>query len=464
MNNLNQIDINFTNPDTKEELTLSTNTNITLIYGGNGTGKTTLSRAFNEEYAVFNRDFVNKNVYITDDLGAKSDVKTKEGFTELFLSEDVVKLADEVVKYKEERNVINRDSMSRINSLNTYLARNNLGEVNVEEIIKEIEYETNFDFNEGLEKNKPNHKLTKKLKTNINNDEQYKQILKAIKEEYLINQLRNRINSSDYLKSLIFNSENYLLEAEVNKYNNSIRDIEAIEKIFNKTGNIADYKKWVGKGVQLHSNINVCLFCGNKNIEKQIKAWRARLNDEKIVIKEELINNLTDKIKELDKITNDEKLFRPIAPKVVVSAIKIQAQLKNNLRNININKTIDLKQIEFNLDQSFKESENNIENAKNYYINNNYVKYFFPYIYLQKLDVEIKSKTIEVSRKNEQYGLKALNKINNVIEKLGLFDKKIQVLTDNRGNRPKLDFSGVDQQLRDFSEGQIHKIAFVVNP
>lgn len=85
--------VSFENPDTGKKLSIELEVEITLIYGGNGTGKTTLSRAFGSDYAVFNSDFVNKNVYIVNSDGATTNSDNKENFSQLFLGTDAVELA-----------------------------------------------------------------------------------------------------------------------------------------------------------------------------------------------------------------------------------------------------------------------------------------------------------------------------------------------------------------------------------
>ena len=73
--------------------------NYTFIYGPNGTGKTTFSRAIgngkiikdndvNKIHLVFNQDFVNNNIYIsTSDGTYKSDTKNKSKLKQIFLGD-----------------------------------------------------------------------------------------------------------------------------------------------------------------------------------------------------------------------------------------------------------------------------------------------------------------------------------------------------------------------------------------
>jgi predicted ATP-binding protein involved in virulence len=76
----------FKNLETKVDINIPLDKSITYIYGGNGMGKTTLSREFAlniPKSKVFNIDFINKNVYIIDSDGAKSNSTNKENFSKL---------------------------------------------------------------------------------------------------------------------------------------------------------------------------------------------------------------------------------------------------------------------------------------------------------------------------------------------------------------------------------------------
>ena len=59
------VNITFKHPYTNADMNIEIDKLMTFVYGGNGTGKTTLSRQFDaSEHKVFNTDFVNKNVFI----------------------------------------------------------------------------------------------------------------------------------------------------------------------------------------------------------------------------------------------------------------------------------------------------------------------------------------------------------------------------------------------------------------
>ena len=83
----------FRNLDSKKDIAIPVEKNIVYIYGGNGTGKTTFSKQFYEKVEntkVFNDDFINRNVYIVDTDGAKTDSTNQDNFSKLFVSEAVL--------------------------------------------------------------------------------------------------------------------------------------------------------------------------------------------------------------------------------------------------------------------------------------------------------------------------------------------------------------------------------------
>lgn len=94
--------IEFTNKETKQKITIPLNKKMIFIYGKNGSGKTTLSRSVNKENGyVFNEDFIYKNVYVIENDGAKVDPVTKNNFSELLIGEEEISIKKEIVEKDE---------------------------------------------------------------------------------------------------------------------------------------------------------------------------------------------------------------------------------------------------------------------------------------------------------------------------------------------------------------------------
>lgn len=90
----------FYNKESKNEINFETDSLYTFIYGPNGTGKTTFSREYYDKeenniiYKVFNEDFINNNVYVTDMDGSKQSPENKKGLNKLFIGKNVRKYSD----------------------------------------------------------------------------------------------------------------------------------------------------------------------------------------------------------------------------------------------------------------------------------------------------------------------------------------------------------------------------------
>ena len=100
--------IEHINKETSQKFLIELKKPFVVIYGKNGSGKTTISRneIFDKNY-VFNTDYIHRNVYIESSSGTKDDTHTKESFSSLWLGEDIVAVKSSLDKSKEILKKIN---------------------------------------------------------------------------------------------------------------------------------------------------------------------------------------------------------------------------------------------------------------------------------------------------------------------------------------------------------------------
>ena len=348
----------FYNRESEKEITFETSSLYTFIYGPNGTGKTTFSRVYydkkidNVVYKVFNEDFINNNVYVTDMDGSRQSSENKKGLNRLFIGKNVKKYSDFLTRIRQRKNqfnsiLINNDYKETndffINKIDEIFDGNDeykknkapfiehiLKPEDVKNIIEEVKKLIDIENITISTKNILNDKYTKKYEydyqVNINNDLLKQEIMNYLKE-------KNKNQMEEYNKSInefeinIKNLLNVLstkllveveeikkeLDIEVKKYE-IIKNIDEENKKFiqnvigEKDISCDEIENWQKEGYKFHKEIEfkTCLYCHNEDIQSDIREsyitlyenkYIKLLNSLKTVVGKYINNIIMDKIK-----------------------------------------------------------------------------------------------------------------------------------------------------------------------
>ena len=331
----------FYNKESKNEIKFETNSLYTFIYGPNGTGKTTFSRVYYDKkidnivYKVFNEDFINNNVYVTEMDGSKQSPENKKGLNRLFIGKNVKKYSDFLTRIRGRKNQLNSIPVSNdykktndflINKIDEIFGENDeykknkdpfiehiLKPEDVNNIIEKIKELIDIENITISTKNILNDKYTKNYnydyQVNINNDLLKQEVIKYLKE-------KNKNQTEEYNKSInefeikIKNSLNVLstnlllqveeikkeLEIEVKKYE-IIKTIDDENKKFvqklieGKDVNYNEVEDWQREGYKFHKEIEfkTCLYCHNEDIQSNVKENYTALYENKYI---KLLNSL----------------------------------------------------------------------------------------------------------------------------------------------------------------------------
>lgn len=454
--------IKFTNHDTNKTIEMNLNANIVLVYGGNGVGKTTLSRSFgSKNYAVFNIDFIRNNVYITDTKGAKTDASTKESFSNLFLSEEVVKQAKSIETNKTKIREITKTNNDNIKNINNEIIELSLTRINEDYLVENSKFSTDFDFKLDYENNKEKYKLDSKLETTIKTEEDFKMTINKIKNQTISIDIIDKIKLDSYLKSVFIDKSDYLNPDIFIDYNKNLGYIKEIEEIFKHNKGSTKYKDWIKVGLDLHDGLETCLFCGTKSISGSIIKWKEALENKQIKEKQNLINQLKEIDKSLKLLLDLPDVNKSVYPELIKTSLTIQTEVLKLIKTLEENEKISYAKLEMKVEELITEHSEDNTNAKNYFINKKLEAYLYPIIYNDKLKKYVEKETKEVNEKNDAYATKATNMILSISERLG-FNKEIIIKTDNRGSMPKIDLTPKGNNLNEYSEGQIHKLALSI--
>lgn len=352
----------FYNKESKKEVTFETDSLYTFIYGPNGSGKTTFSREYYDKkddniiYKVFNEDFINNNVYVTDMDGSKQSAENKKGLNKLFIGKNVKKYSDFLTRIRERKNQINstivnnglkniseyfvgetdkifKDNEEYIKNRNPFI-NHILEEEYINNSIDEIKTKINIEEIKISVKNILKDKFTKnyeyKFDFDINYDLIKEEILEYLKsknkrqtEEYNKSINGFEINIKNQLNSLFEELPNQIerirreLEIEAKKYE-IIQKIDEKNKKYLKTSiertnlNIDEIEQWQKEGYRFHKEIDFeeCLYCHNKEIEKDVKENYKTIYENKYIKLLEELKNKIDKF--ITPIINNKAKFEMI--------------------------------------------------------------------------------------------------------------------------------------------------------
>lgn len=348
----------FYNKESRNEITFETNSLYTFIYGPNGTGKTTFSRVYydkkidNVVYKVFNEDFINNNVYVTDMDGSRQSSENKKGLNRLFIGKNVKKYSDFLTRIRQRKNKFNSIPINNDYKETNDLFINKIDEIfdgndeykknkdpfiehilkpeDIKNIIEEVKKLIDIENITISTKNILNDKYTKNYEydyqVNINNNLLKQEIMNYLKE-------KNKNQMEEYNKSInefeinIKNLLNVLstnllveveeikkeLDIEVKKYE-IIKNIDEENKKFiqnvigEKDVSCDEIENWQKEGYKFHKEIEfkTCLYCHNEDIQSDVREsyitlyenkYIKLLNSLKTVVGKYINNIIMDKIK-----------------------------------------------------------------------------------------------------------------------------------------------------------------------
>lgn len=327
----------YTNLDSKKEIEIKINQKYAFIYGPNGTGKTTFSRAINKNpvinengidkiHLVFNQDFVNNNIYIsTVDNGYKLDSKNKAKLKHIFLG-DTSKEDNELLNFLRRKS----GEYAR-HSIDINIFRNDFKSIVVNLLKNEKEY--NIEFEQFIMNYIDDELLSQYVNRIINSidrekfeidlskleDEKYMkelnipEILKTYTEEEVIEELIS------FLKDMYYKQEQSI-NKRIDILNNNIKEVftnnfieekkkifkelieqmqdkkqqyrlflklqgeenEFLEEILKDTSiNIGDVRSWISNGHKYHEPIDFkqCLYCGNSISQEKREEYKTMIKN-----------------------------------------------------------------------------------------------------------------------------------------------------------------------------------------
>lgn len=452
-----------------------------FIYGPNGTGKTTFSRAIgngkrikdkniNKIHLVFNQDFINNNIYIsTSDGTYKSDVKNRSKLKQIFLG-DSSKEDNETLNFLRQKireygkltfNINNFKSdfknivMKLIEDDERYLKE--YEKYILEYVDDELLYRY---FKNVLERiDKENLKINS-LKID---DEEYisKIDLGNISTTYSEEQIKDELfkfykecydNEEKSLNSIVDNfNKNFLNTFKVDDFNkkyeiisNLIENMKLskelyeivlkldsdenkyLEEILNgKNVNISNVKKWIAEGDNFHKKIDFesCLYCRNE-ISEEIKENKIKLLKNKyITYFSEYKKNVDDIFGLIEKLENEynglvsQQIYKTTKRRKEEQYFRIIIKRKNLFKE-KYKRALEEKQYDVSVLQQLNDLINIIERAKEY------------------LQIIIKSTKKENEKLIKAYQLYLLSE--NFIKELKIVLIKVQLAKDENKYKEKI--------------------------
>ena len=419
----------YKNLKSNKKIKLNVDKNYTFIYGPNGTGKTTFSKAIgngkiikdnevNKIHLVFNQDFVNNNIYIsTSDGTYKSDTKNKSKLKQIFLgdsskddNEKLIFLRQKIREYgKLEFNVnifkndfknIAMDLISKdekfLREYENYILQyvdDTLLTKYFDNILKKIEEnEIKIDSLQLADEKYIDKIELGKIDTTYTEKEVKDELLKFCREcydnkekslntivdnfnkkfinDFNIEILNKKLESiSKLLENLNSSKELYeiilKLETEEDEYLKGILD--------GKNVDIKNVKRWIANGDDLHKEIefNSCLYCKNM-ISNELKENKSALIKNKYLIYLiEYKKQIDELISKLDNLENEynnltsKQVYTTVTRKKEEQYFRIIMKKKNTFK-VKYKKEIEEKHYSYDIIKQLNDFINMIEKAKDY--------------------------------------------------------------------------------------------------
>ena len=459
--------IEFTNLESKTALSLEVDKPFIVVFGRNGSGKTTLSRNAPEKEYVFNTDFIYKNIYVETTAGATDDVSTKESFSELWIGEKIVKLKNELEALKKQKNPLTKEKELLTQTINKTFVEKGITLINFLEIdkrINDIKYVKNDSVSNDEIVN--SYKATIECKTNINDEEQFKQALGQYKNNSLVQMFIKAVKRNAFLEHVLLNKDQEEISSLVTslqRYNNSCDEIKRINLRFTAKDK-AKEEEWIRKALELHKDANKCYFCGNENIEKAIIEWKEILSSS---LKEET-NKTTKYLESIIELSNEilenKESFNKVASNSILTIEKIVFYLCAAKESMAKNEPI--KELEFPLvksDELVVEENEILKNIQNYLFRPYLSKYEILSLLIKDYDSKCLSKDTELENEMVSEAESIKKRINSNLRELD-FDKELKIAIEKRGNAKKFRFGFINSatKINTLSDGQKHKLALAI--
>jgi hypothetical protein len=402
-----------------------------FIFGGNGCGKTTLSRCFSDETSrVFNSDFINKNIFITDaEKGAKIDQTNRKNFSALFIGEEAVKLAGEIKQLHLLEDQVKTKTQEIDSSFKNLLAIN---QIDPKQPLPEVP-SGYFLFNQknevldSIEAANSHYQLCGKFEPALENDTELERSAKQLKEKSMLDSVVKAINEDPYLKATLFDQTLYISENRIKGFNRFRLQIQEQEAPFSKYEDKEAFKKWLNDGVHFEEENTECVFCGSdKGNEARIK-WSTLLNSRLVKAKTDLIEEIEKHLVSLKTINKKLGETKSLTPNLAGTCEALFNALSEIKQSIVSNKVVELPAIPIKIDEALTETATVSQSVRNYLLNKHYLPkyYYFLYDSYLKKGIETKNKQLDEALVNYSNGAKTT--INECLQALGS-DKKIKFL------------------------------------
>lgn len=419
----------YKNLKSNKKIKINIDKNYTFIYGPNGTGKTTFSRAvgnrkiikdneFNKIHLVFNQDFVNNNIYIsTSDGTYKSDTKNKSKLKQIFLGDSS--------KEDNEKLIFLRQKIREYSKLelNVNNFKNDFKNIAINLISKDEEYSKDYEnyilqyvddsllnqyFGNVIKKVEKNEIKIDSLKLDDENyinqielgeiDKTYTDV--EVKEELLKfcrecydnkEQSLNRI-VDDFNKKFINDFKIEFINEKIQNINEQLDNLKASEELYEiilkleteedeylkgildgKRVKIKDIKTWITNGDNFHKEIdfNSCLYCKNE-ISKDLKEKKSTLAKNKYLLYlKEYAKQINELIANLDNL---EYEYNNLIAKNVYETVKRKKEeqyfriiiKKKNAFKLKYQKEIEEKKYSYSVIKQLNDFINILEKADDY--------------------------------------------------------------------------------------------------
>lgn len=456
--------INFKNFDSKKDISFETNKNLIVIYGKNGTGKTTLSRTmtFNKKY-VFNEYFIYSNVFNVDEKGFSQTVNTKENFSGLWIGESIVKIRNNITNIIEKEKNINNKIKDTKEKIDTFCLENAIP-FDWSQKINEILI-NNFKLSdEDIETQFFNYKSIKVYQTDIKDMNDLQEKIKHLNKNDLYKQLIGYINRDPLLNQIILKEQTKFLE-DLNERINILKEnkkiIEDIEKTFVDNDINEELKQKINDWYKIHVDKEKCLFCGNDNIQEAIAKWKQIFSDTYIKDKQKIIKTLEEAIESANQIVI-KKEYEEVDKELIEYIKDVLVKLKAIKQNIEkgLYNTLEIKS--FAKDIKLLEVKDLINNIINFILNLNIKELEFfcnASVYIAN---EKSKETKKLDKQMDIEGDEIAKDINEILKDLGL-NKNINIAIDRRSVPYKFTYSvEKHKELGELSDGQKHKLALAI--
>lgn len=459
----------FVHPESKVEIVHNSDKQTIFVFGRNGSGKTSFTRSscFDSKF-VFNEDFINRNVYIVDSNGAKTDTNTKDGFSGLWIGEDIILLQKKLQKLTILKKEFENFKLAEMDRIKLFYLDFNFSEQipKIKTQIVDFKLDENKGFMESYDefiiKNK-NIEYISEIKT----EDEFKLKLEAIRNNKTINLFYEKIKNNSLLSSIYLEnspSEISEINLKIESLRDSKKEIDEGNDFVNgkglNTSEIRDLN--FHKIIEKQLKIKKCIICSNENIAIEVEKWIHFLKSDS----ETKVNQLKTRLKEhqesINWILGNEEIFRVVYPEIFESILKLSEVIRLQIEKITKNEFEELKIENAEKFTEILKVERIVSIINEYVLSRSYILLLF----LNEFEVQITDQTLKskdgINKTLKNNANNYASSINSISELIGL-GKMIELKPENRGENPKYNFSIVGHpKISELSDGQKHKLALAI--